>query len=96
MLRRHGEQLLFLPDTQRLLLGSLALYQPQTKKARIFLSAIRLCLGTGLARVLPRIEAIIGRESTLAKFMTKLGGTKVLPDFAVLASNPRTTGRRFV
>lgn len=96
LLRRHGDQLLFLPDKQRLLLGSLPLYQPQTKKARIFLSAIRLCLGTGLARVLPRIEATIGRESTLARFMTKLGGTEALPDFAVLAGNPRTAGRRFV
>ena len=96
LLRRHGEQLLFLPDKQSLLLGSLPLYQPQTKKARFFLSAIRLCLGTGLAQVLPRIDAPIGRESTLAKFMTKLGGSGTLPDFAVLAGNPRAEGRRFV
>jgi hypothetical protein len=96
LLRRHGEQLLFLPDKQRLWLGSLPLYQPQTKKARIFLSAIRLCLGTGLTQVLPRIEATVGRESTLARFMTKLGGTEALQDFAVLAGNPRTAGRRFV
>jgi len=96
LLRRHGEQLLFLPDKQSLLLGGLPLYQPQTKKARVFLSAIRLCLGAGLAQVLPRVEATINRESTLATFMTRLGGTGVLPDFAVLAGNPRTEGRRFV
>ena len=96
MLRRQGEELIYIPNNRSLFLKSLELYQPQTKKARLAIAAVRLCLVAGLAPVLPRIMAPIGRESTLAKFMTKLGGTGALPDFAVLAGNPRTEGRRFV
>jgi len=95
-LRRHGEDFLFLPTKRSLSLRGLHLYQPQTRTARLGLYAVRSCLAAGFTRFLKKVEAPIGRQSALRQFVTGLSGGEQLPEFAVMAGNPRTEGRRFV
>jgi len=93
-LRKGGHELLAVPRRSDTLSSFLALYLPQTLKARFAKELFSVILRTPLAHLLPSYKLTL-RRTPLAEFMVGLG-RGCLPDFAVVAGNPAENGRRFV
>lgn len=96
VLLRHGDELLYLPRNERLVLRGLQLYQPQSTRARLAIAACRFCTAFHLPNFGRDVTVSIDRRTPLAHFFTKLAGSDRFPDFAVLPGNPRAPARRFV
>jgi hypothetical protein len=93
-LRKEGHELLAVPRRSDTLSSFLALYLPQTPKARCAKVLFSVMLRSPLAHLLPSYTLTL-RRTPLAQFMAVLGGGR-LPEFAVVAGNPAESGRRFV
>jgi hypothetical protein len=98
LLRRNGQPLLLLPSTSTLAAHSLELYSPQTKKARMAKALLRISLRLGLPVGLASTSVRIDCDDAFAKYLSQVSGaaTASLPEFALLAGNPRTGGQRSI
>lgn len=96
--RRGGEPLLLLPARGALAARALALYPAQTARARAAKTLLQFALRLGLKSVLEKVRLPVAGNDGFAKFLSETAGLPAgpLPDFAVLAGNPRAPGRRFV
>ncbi len=94
LLRREGHELLAVPLSSPSSPEALALYLPQTTKARLAKLLFQLTLSSPLAGLLPALEVSLGRTE-FADFLRSLSGGRI-PQFAVLSGNPAEPGRRFI
>jgi hypothetical protein len=94
LLQREGKELLAVPAGQRRSRDALALYQPQTTKARIAKQLFALALYGPWARLLPCRKVEL-RKTEFTDFLASLHGERI-PSFTVLSGNPDEPGRRFV
>jgi glycosyltransferase involved in cell wall biosynthesis len=94
LLRRHGHDLLAVPAALRFSHDALALYLPQTAKARAAKAVFKTLLRSPLASILPSRHVTISR-GPMTEFLCSLADGE-LPEFAVLLGNPAEPGRRFV
>lgn len=98
VLRRGGEPFLYLPTRNRAAARALDLFPAQSWKARLAKVLLQvgfrfspLARGGGQPFPLPRQNAFL---ASLARMVGQPQGQ--IPEFAVLAGNPRAPGRRFV
>ncbi len=70
--KRGGLLLLALPLERRLARATLALYQPQRLKGRLFRSGMRFLVFSGLHRLLPRVEVVVGDKGLFSGFDGKV------------------------
>ena len=98
VVRRGGEPLLLLPARGALAARALALYPAQTARARAAKTLLQIALRFGLKPGLEAVRLTVAGNDGFAKFLSGTAGLPAgaLPDFAVLAGNPRAPGRRFV
>ncbi len=98
LVRRGGEPLLLLPARGAQAARSLALYPAQSARARAAKALLQLALRFGLKPGLETVRLPVATNDGFAAFLSTTAGLSAgrLPDFAVLAGNPRAPGRRFV
>jgi hypothetical protein len=98
MVRRGGEPLLLLPGRGVLAARSLALYPAQTGRARAAKTLLQFALRLGFNPGLEKVRLRVAVNDAFANFLSQTAGQPAgtLPNFAMLAGNPRTPGRRFV
>ena len=98
VLHREGLPFLFLPESKTTATRALDLYPAQSTKARIARRLLKSALRAGLAPGAKRLVAQIPKTGEFALFLSKAAGLTEnrLPQFAVLAGNPKAPGRRFV
>jgi hypothetical protein len=94
LLQRQGHELLAIPAASASSPDVLALYLPQTAKARLAKHLFRLTLSSPLAGLLPTLEVPVQRTE-FTDFLCSLSGG-CIPPFAVLSGNPAVLGRRFI
>jgi glycosyltransferase involved in cell wall biosynthesis len=94
LLRRHGHNLLAIPSALRFSRDALALYLPQTVKARAAKTLFKTLLHSPLASILPPQQVAIS-QGPMTDFLCAMTNGE-LPEFAVLLGNPAEPGRRFV
>ncbi len=98
VLNRGGQPFLFLPSSNAAAARALDLYPAQSTKARIARTLLKVALRAGFALGTKSLNATIPETSAFAKFLSKVAGMAGdrVPQFAVLAGNPKAPGRRFV
>lgn len=96
VLSKGGHPLLYLPILRQSATRAMSLYPAQRKAARAARALLRCLCGCGLGRFLPGTTVTIDPDAPLTGFIESLDGGRRLPDFAVLAGNPHTPGRRFI
>ena len=95
---KSGDALLALPGSTRAALACLSLYPAQTARARLargLLSfLIRFRVRTGMRPT--RLE--LARRAPFTRFLSEVAGEtgEQLPEFGILAGNPRSPGQRFM
>lgn len=94
LLKRQGHELLAVPAGRPTSGDVLALYLPQTPKARWAKTIFRITLSGPLAVLLPSRQLHVQRTE-FTDFLCSLNGGRV-PDFTVLSGNPAEPGRRFL
>ena len=93
VLRRHGHDLLLLPEPALLAAEALTLYAAQTSLARLEKSILRTALAVGLPMPLAQTEIEIAQTDPLLAWLRELTNETT---FAILAGNPLARGRRFI
>ena len=96
VLRRRGEPLLVLPESNSAAARSLTLYPAQTAKARCVRTLLRWALQLNLPLPLERAELAVESASPLATFLATQAGVNHFPAIGILCGNPHTAGRRFI
>jgi hypothetical protein len=96
VLRRRGEPLLVLPESNGAAAQSLTLYPAQTMKARLVRNVLRAALRLNLPLPLVRAEVRVDAAAPFAMFLSAQAGVKHFPACGILCGNPHTAGRRFV
>jgi hypothetical protein len=94
LLKREGHELLAIPANHRDSPDAVALYLPQTWKARAGKTIFRLALTGPLAGLLPTRKVDL-RKTDFTDFLCSLSDNHP-PDFCVLSGNPAEPGRRFI
>jgi len=94
LLRRQGHDLLAIPSMLRHSSDALALYLPQTQKARLAKRIFAALLRSRFHFLLPSLRIDINNEP-LTDFLASLNNGEST-EFAVLSGNPAEPGRRFV
>jgi len=94
LLNRQRHELLAVAANQRYSADALALYLPQTRKARWAKIIFGLALAGPLADLLPSREVHL-RKTEFTDFLRSLSDNHPL-DFCVLSGNPAEPGRRFL
>lgn len=94
LLQRERNELLAVPEKQRLSPDALALYQPQTTKARLAKRLFAFGLRSLRVGLLPSRQVSVCRNE-FTKFLASFNSGRI-PAFAVLSGNPAEPGRRFV
>jgi len=87
---------LVLPVSPRLAAIGMQLYPAQRTPARLVSGVLAALLRAGLQIPVARTTLPVWQNDPLVQFIKKLAGGYGIPDFAVLAGNPSTAGRRFV
>lgn len=95
VLRRHGRDFLYLPDTPYAL-RALDLYPAQTPSAKAACLAVRTILALQWRSMLGRRTIAFDRESVFAQHLARLEARSDVPEFAILCGNPRARGMRHV
>jgi len=96
VLRKHGEPLLMLPTSTSLAAQALSLYPAQSSFARMARFGLRQTLRCGLPVATERAEVAIATTASFPEFLRRLAGAETFPPVAILAGNPRQSGRRFL
>ena len=96
--RRGGEPWLLLPARGDLAARALELYPAQTARARAAKNLLRIALRFGLKPGLEKVRLPVASNDAFANFLSETASRPAgtLPEFALLAGNPRAPGRRFV
>jgi hypothetical protein len=94
LLQREGQELLAVPAGQSSPAHGLALYLPQTMKARLAKRLFILTLSSPLVGLLPVREVEL-TQTEFIEFLALLSEGQI-PEFAVLSGNPAEPGRRFI
>ena len=94
LLRRQGHDLLAIPSALRFSRDALALYLPQTTKARAAKTVFQTILRSPLAATLSSRHVTIARNP-MTDFLCAMADGQ-LPEFSVLLGNPAEPGRRLV
>jgi hypothetical protein len=98
IIKKSGEPWLILPQERELAVQGLSLYPAQTAFAKRARQMVGIALRLGLPMKSERAEMQFSREDSFVRFLQGLtpGGEKSFPSFAMLAGNPKATGRRFI
>jgi hypothetical protein len=96
VLRKQGEPLLILPTRPALAAQALSLYPAQSRLARLVRFALRETMQWGLPAGTKSAEVAIATTDNFPQFLRRLAGTETFPPLAILAGNPRQSGRRFL
>jgi hypothetical protein len=97
LLRRGGAPFLLLPKSPDLAIKSLALYAPQTTRARLAKAVLAFALRWRLPLAAENIVVPIARDDPFADYLSQVAGiSSSFPAFALLAGNPRTPGQRCI
>ncbi|MEY2428656.1 MAG: hypothetical protein QOJ40_1541 [Verrucomicrobiota bacterium] len=96
VLRKQGEPLLILPTRHALAAQALSLYPAQSWLARMARFGLRQTMLWGLPVGTESAEVTIASTDNFPQFLRRLAGTETFPPLAILAGNPRQSGRRFL
>ena len=96
VLRKQGEPWLILPTGAGPAARALSLYPAQSWLARLARFALRQTLRFGLPVAADRAEVAVASADKFPQFLRGLAGTETFPPLAILAGNPKQTGRRFL
>src|SRR5262249_24550206 len=89
---------LILPAESTAAARSLAIYCPQSRRARTLTGLMRLAFAVRLGFLFPKTAIGLLPEDPLARFIASLAGeiSGKFPNIAILAGNPAVAGWRFI
>ena len=95
---KSGQPLLALPGSEQAALACLSLYPAQTTRARLARGVLRFLLRSRLRIGMKQTRLEIAPQAPFTRFLSdtsdEAGGA--LPEFGILAGNPRSPGQRFL
>jgi hypothetical protein len=95
---KSGQPLLALPGSTRAALACLSLYPAQTIRARLAKRLVEFLIQSRLRPGMQRTRLELSRRAPFTKFLSEVAGEAggTLPEFGILAGNPRSPGQRFI
>jgi hypothetical protein len=95
---KSGQPLLALPGTTRAALACLSLYPAQTARARLARGLLRFLIQSRLRPGMQRTQLELSLGAPFTEFLSEVAGEagEALPEFGILAGNPRSPGQRFI
>ena len=95
---KSGQPLLALPRSASAALACLSLYPAQTARARLAKELIKILLQCRIRTGMKQTQMEISRQSGFTRFLSEAAGEPGdrLPEFGILAGNPRSPGQRFM
>lgn len=98
VIQKGGHDFLVLPQSGNLAAKTLSLYPAQTPRARFAKRLLKTALRLGLPLPFQRVRLDISPEDEFLRFLSGLpdGRAGEVPDFGILAGNPRAEGQRFL
>lgn len=95
---KSGQPLLALPRSTPAALACLSLYPAQTARARLARGLLKFLLHSRLSVGMKQTRLEISRRAAFTRFLFNVAGEagEQLPEFGILAGNPRSPGQRFM
>jgi hypothetical protein len=95
---KSGQPLLVLPGSTRAALACLSLYPAQTARARLARGLLGFLIQFRIRAGMRRTCLELSRRAAFTKFLSEVAGEtgESLPEFGILAGNPRSPGQRFM
>ena len=95
---RGGHPLLALPNSKQSALACLSLYPAQTTRARVARQLLRLFIKAGWVLGMQTTRQELSCDDPFIGFLSEAAGVgrNTMPEFGILAGNPRSAGQRFL